>query len=108
MSASPPDWLSVKVTPVGRAPDSDRVTGLLPEALTVNEPAAFSVKVVDGLLEMTSGWITDIETVAVAEPSVPVTVWGPVAAGVHRSPVQLPSGEMVKMVAPVTLPRSLP
>ena len=45
--------------------------------------------------------------VAGLTPSVPVTVWAPATVALQLAPVQLPSGAMVKVVAPVTSPREL-
>ena len=42
-----------------------------------------------------------------AEPSVPVTVWGPAVFDPHEAPLQLPSGAIVKVVSPVTSPSEL-
>ena len=45
--------------------------------------------------------------VPVFPPSVPVTVWAPATVALQLAPVQLPSGPMEKVVAPVTSPREL-
>ncbi len=53
---------------------------------------------------MVGGAWAERAAVPVAVPSVPVTVWGPAAAGVHVAPLQDPSGLMEKVVAAVTSP----
>ncbi len=76
--------LSVKVTPFGSGPDSDRAAVRLPVVVTVKVPAVPWVKVVVAGEVMAAGVLTVREKLAAwdAEVPVPVTVTGYVPAGV--------------------------
>ena len=61
----------MKVTPNGRAPDSDSVGAGTPVAVTVNEPAAPTMNVALLALVMAGAWFTVREKLCVALAPTP-------------------------------------
>src|SRR5207302_1249554 len=80
----------------------------LPVAVYACDPPAVMVAEAGEMLSAASGpAVTVSEAVAVLEPSVAVTVCAPATVAVQLAAVHEPSGEIVKVVAAVALPRSL-